>query len=138
MSRFTGPLTITELDNEVRLWRLETPLVYEVGHLGSGRVVEVPAGFITDGASVPRPFWSLLPAWGSYSRAAVLHDYLLVRLYGPDPHAEALSRLQADRIFLEAMNVLGTGAITRTLLYAGVRLWSLTAPSPAQGAAPPR
>lgn len=122
MSAFTGPLTITHLDVDWRSWRLEEPLVYEVGELGSGRVIEVPAGFVTDGASVPRLLWSILPTWGSYSRAAVVHDFLLSRLASGAPHPKAPTRLQADRVFWEAMGVCETPLVLRVLLYVGVRL----------------
>lgn len=39
--------------------------------------VVVPAGFVTDGASVPRPLWPLFPPTGRYFAAAVVHDWLL-------------------------------------------------------------
>ena len=39
--------------------------------------IKVPAGFITDGASVPRALWWLFPPTGRYFQAAVVHDYLL-------------------------------------------------------------
>lgn len=96
MSAFTGALTITHLDVDWRVWRLERPLRYEVGSLGSGRLVEVPAGFVTDGASVPRAFWALLPVWGRYSRAAVVHDYLCVLINQGAPHDLAPDRRRAD------------------------------------------
>jgi hypothetical protein len=28
--------------------------------------LNVPAGYLTDGDSVPRVFWSLIPPWGAY------------------------------------------------------------------------
>lgn len=39
--------------------------------------VTVPAGFESDGASVPRWAWPLFPPVGRYFAAAVVHDYLL-------------------------------------------------------------
>ena len=39
MSRFTGKLTITQLDVNCRTWRLEEPLIYEVEYLGSNRII---------------------------------------------------------------------------------------------------
>src|SRR5256885_9984018 len=38
--------------------------------------VEVPKGFVTDLASVPRIFWSYLRPDGNYAYAAIIHDYL--------------------------------------------------------------
>lgn len=37
----------------------------------------VPLGYITDGATVPKPFLWLFPAVCQYFPAALLHDYLL-------------------------------------------------------------
>lgn len=133
MSQFTGALTITHLDADWRRWRLEQPLRYDVGRLGSGRTIEVPAGFVTDGASVPRLLWAWLPAWGRYSRAAVVHDYCYAMLGAAVPldpdMREALrplpaSHREADAIFYEAMQVCGVGAPTRFLMWAAVRAWS--------------
>ena len=31
--------------------------------------------FMTDFASIPRPLWSILPQWGRYGNAAVVHDF---------------------------------------------------------------
>lgn len=95
---------------------------YEVGALGGGVVVEVPPGFVTDGASVPRVFWALLPAWGRYSRAAVVHDYLCERINAGDPLQFAASRRVADGIFLEAMSVCGVSFPVRVLMWLAVRV----------------
>jgi len=122
MSSFTGPLTITQLEADWRQFRTEHVIVYEVGDLGSGRVIEVPAPFFTDGASVPRWLWSFLPTWGSYSRAAVVHDYLLFLLKDGRPHAEGQTRRQCDGVFWEAIGVCPTSFGVRCLLYFGVSL----------------
>ncbi len=127
MSAFTEELTVTELDLDWRRWRLEQPLIYEVGAEGSGLAITVPAGFITDGASVPRALWSLLPSWGSYSRAAVVHDFLCVALDRGAPLALAPTRREADAIFYEAMGVCGTPWLTRLAMWAAVRLFALAA-----------
>lgn len=122
MSSFTDELTITEVALNWRVWRLEQDFSYEVGDKGTGKVITVPKGFETDGASVPQFLWSLFPAWGSYSRAAVIHDLLCHLINCGVPHPEAPTRRDADLIFLEAMKVCGTGPVTRTILYGGARL----------------
>jgi hypothetical protein len=113
MSQFTTVLIVSPLADG-RTWYLREPLVYDVGQEGSGNRVEVPAQFLTDFTSVPRPFWWLFPPWGRYGNAAVVHDFCYWRHTG--------KRAEADAIFLEAMAVLGVGAITRHVLYLGVRL----------------
>lgn len=125
MSRFTGPLTMTHLSARWRWWRLDEPLVYEVGHEGSGRVITVPAGFETDGASVPRVLWWLLPTWGRYSRAAVVHDLLCAQIEVGDPHPHAPTWTASAAVFREAMNVSGVDPVTRTVLWLAVRAWGV-------------
>ena len=41
-----------------------------------GIVIEIPAGTLSDGASTPPEVWPILPPFGKYWRAAVVHDYL--------------------------------------------------------------
>ena len=74
----------------------------------------MPAGFETDFASVPRLFWRVVPPWGRYSPAAVVHDYLY--------HTGKVSRLAADRLFLELMAALGVPLWKRQIMYWAVRL----------------
>jgi hypothetical protein len=79
--------------------------------------IEVPIGFTTDFASIPKLFWNLLPPDGKYGRAAVVHDYL----YSTEGLSGEFTREQCDRIFLEAMTDLGVGPITRLLMFRAVR-----------------
>ena len=128
MSRFTDKLTISEYHVGERLWAIEQPLIYEVDHLGFGRVIEVPSGYVTDGATVPRILWSFLPSWGRYSRAAVLHDFLITLVLRGKPHKYAPTRRAADDIFLEAMHVCGVWWPERIALYWGARLFGSFGP----------
>lgn len=82
--------------------------------LASDRIIEVPVGFVTDFASVPRLFWRIVPPWGAYSPAAVVHDYLYQN--------HLVSREEADRIFLELMTVLGVLPWKRKTMYWAVRI----------------
>jgi hypothetical protein len=116
MSSFTADLDvrITQKKRDGRaLVELLTPFTYEVGDLGSGDVISVPAGFETDFASVPRPLWVVEPPLGDAGKAAVLHDWLY--------ETGERSRAEADRIFSEAMQVLEVSAWKRGLIYAAVR-----------------
>lgn len=125
MSSFTSPLRVEITQKKVRgrpLARLVESFVYEVGALGSGDVVEVPAGFETDFASVPRLFWIVEPPLGDAGKAAVIHD----RLYA----TRERSRRAADRVFLEAMGVLGVARWKRLVLYAAVRLFGASSHGP--------
>jgi len=126
VNAFMSELTITHLSGNDRhgcwrRWRLAEPLIYEVGGRG-GRVIRVSKDFVTDGTSIPRLLWRILPVWGSYSRAGVIHDYLCYRIADNNPHPEAPTRDDADRIFFEAMTVLNVGRVQKYALYLGVRL----------------
>lgn len=70
--------------------------------------VNVPVGYLTDGASVPRAFWSIIPPWGNYGQAAIVHDYLCEFLSVTDDEGRPrrINRQQADQIFNLAMGVL--------------------------------
>jgi hypothetical protein len=82
LSEFAFALFILQFKNFVKVspfadgenWFLVEDLDYEVRD--TGKIVTVPAGFVTDFASIPRPFWSILPTWGKYGPPAVVHDFL--------------------------------------------------------------
>jgi hypothetical protein len=106
---------VGEIAGDGKWAKLLEPLRY---HDDSGRIHEVPAGFRTDFASIPRVLWSLVggPAEGKYRRAAVLHDYLYA-LAG----STGITRAECDRLFHEVMLASGVGRVTAWTLYAGVR-----------------
>jgi Protein of unknown function (DUF1353) len=76
--------------------------------------VEVPAGFVTDLASIPRLFWSLLRPDGDYVYAAILHDYLYWE--------QTTSKSTADMVLKIGMMDLGVSDIVVTTIYQAVRL----------------
>ena len=91
-------------------WFLTQPLVYHVPRTEA--VITVPVGFQTDFASVPRPFWSLLPPWGSYGPAAVVHDFLY--------WDQQCTREEADAVILLAMTESDVGRVDRWVIYHAV------------------
>lgn len=112
MSRFTNVLVVSPL-GDGKSWYIRDPFGYAIGSEESSDVIDVEVGFMTDFASVPRPFWWLFPRWGRYGNAAVIHDYLYWE--------RSRRRSESDAIFLDAMRVLEVGRVTRTLLYLAVR-----------------
>lgn len=78
-------------------------------------LIVVPKGTVTDGASIPRVFWSILSPFGEYFKAALPHDHL----YSPDN--KTFTRKQADEILLEGMIVLGVNPVKRFAIYRAVR-----------------
>jgi hypothetical protein len=99
-----------------RLFRL-THFFQYVSSLGT---ITVPAGFVTDGASIPQAFWSILGPHGEYFPAALIHDYL---------YSDAstgffnTTRKQSDDIFKEAMFNIGVAWPKREIIYRAVRLF---------------
>ena len=130
MSRFTAPLIVTPL-NDGKTWRIiasseepELNFGYELGHEGSGISIVPPNNFETDFASIPRLLWWLLPTWGKYGNAAVIHDALYQGYEIDDIDAPSWwpERKEADQIFAEGMAVLGVKRWKRIIIYWGVRL----------------
>lgn len=117
MSSFTKPLTVTKLKSG--MWKVEREFTYHVGDEKSKETITVPLGFNTDFASVPRLFWMILPPDGRYSQAAVLHDHLY-SVRGKTKQ-KRYTRAGCDRIFKEAMKVLGVGFWKRGTMYNAVR-----------------
>jgi hypothetical protein len=60
MSRFTSILLVSPLADG-KTWVLMRTFGYDVGAEGSRDQITVPVGFATDFASLPRPFWAILP-----------------------------------------------------------------------------
>lgn len=125
-TEFTAPLDV-RYDTEASKilgadhWRVLKPFRFYLGQKDSERWVYVPAGYLTDGASVPQLFWNIIPPWGSYGQAAVVHDivceYLTITADGaPAP----VTRAECDRILLEAMEVLGVPSLKRKAIYGAV------------------
>ncbi len=110
---FLLPLDVTPLDDGIN-WRVDTAFDYESVALHT--ILTIPVGFVTDFASTPRLLWPVLPPAGRWGKPSVLHDFLY-RTNG------IATRAQADRVFLEAMTVLGIGWRTRSIMYAGVRVF---------------
>lgn len=96
-----------------RTYYLREPVEYQ-----NGLHVIVPAGFETDFASVPRPFWSFISPTGDHGPAAVLHDWL----YWEQERA-GVTREQADEIFLEVMAAHGVLLSKRRAMYRAVRIF---------------
>lgn len=111
-TRFSGIMSTEYAHDESAImsrdiWRVTKGFRYYIGELGSKKWVNVPAGYLTDGASVPQALWSIVPPWGAYGQATVVHDilceYLSITVEGLPV---AISRKEADRILGEAMKVL--------------------------------
>jgi len=74
----------------------------------------VPKGAIVDGASIPRPLWSLLgsPFTGKYRDASVIHDFYC--------DVRNRSWQTVHRVFYDGMRASGVGKIQAKLFYSAV------------------
>lgn len=100
---------------------------YYIGNEKSNRRVDIETGFITDGATIPRVFWWLLPPVEEYTQCTTLHDklcttyYIIETVNGID-HKVPISRKEIDEILKEAMDVLEVTPWKKKLIMAGVNL----------------
>jgi len=117
MSSFTSPLIVTPVD--AKYWKLVEQFTYHIGDRDSKEVIVVPVGFVTDFASIPQLFWSIIPPWGQYGKAAVVHDFLY--------KSQILTKKQSDSVFLEGMEILGVSKIKRTIIYKAVDIFGFIA-----------
>ncbi len=100
MSSFTEELEVRVLNRTEHSRRCVQNLrrfAFEVGRLGSGDLVDVDAGEISDFGSLPRLAWLIDPPFGSCAKSDFVHDSMYRQ--GTRPRAEA------DRIWLDAMGV---------------------------------
>lgn len=106
---------------------------------GDGRVI-AEAGYVTDLASVPRPFRVTLPTSGKITPAAIRHDKRCDDLNAwhragrPDELLPELTAVQADREFLNGLQQLDPDHPLRNLGYwLGVRLGAWANPARRDG-----
>lgn len=133
MSSFTGfnaPLELryyrdSDREGNRDYWKLMTGFEYYLA-TDVTVTVKVPKGFVTDGASVPKWLQWLLPPWGAYGQAAVLHDYLLDvgRMRNDKGHfVYCRTRTEARKHFIDAMRILSVPRWKRYILGVGVWLF---------------
>lgn len=102
-------------------WRVMKAFHFYTGSADRDEWVYVPAGYLTDGATAPRLFWSIIPPWGSYGQAAVVHDFLCEYLcITKEGRPQAITRARCDEILLEAMEVLHVPKAKRYAIYSAV------------------
>jgi hypothetical protein len=97
-------------------WQLEQDFKIHLPFHPSLKEINIKKGFITDFASIPKLFWSILSPTGKYAIASLIHDYLYSQTTN-------LKRKECDRIFLKLMKIYGVSLIIRYLIYFFVRLF---------------
>ena len=79
----------------------------------TGRTIWVPAGYVTDFASIPRVGRWLISPFGRHAIAAVVHDWLY-------SIGEPGRRGEADDIFRDALHELGVDITRRNIMHGAV------------------
>lgn len=105
---FSGPLDLRAY--EPGEWVVLSPVTYRPR---TGQSIMIPAGFVTDLASIPALLRPVFDRMDASRLPAVLHDWLYC--------AQTTSRSDADSLFLEALERAGVGFVRRWAMYAGVR-----------------
>jgi len=78
--------------------------------------IKVPAGFYTDGATIPRIFWSIYPPNKTdYLPCVIIHDYL----------CDLGQYDKADKYFKECLKDIHVSKITQFIFYWTVRIYHL-------------
>jgi hypothetical protein len=111
---------------------LRRRIAYDDRHCGEIIVPPVFATFETDLTSVPALFSWLVPTTGAHLPAALLHDGLVWNRRTEAPTyistpGKLIDRVEADRVFRDAMADTGTGLVRRWLVWTAVTLatmWS--------------
>lgn len=108
---FESELVVREVG--LHQWEVTEDLVYR----GREDLFRVGTGFVTNFASVPRLLRWLIPKYGRYNKATVLHDYLCEQA-----NLGNFDRSDADGIFRRCLREAGVAYVRRWLMWAGVRL----------------
>jgi len=128
---FLSRLQVSRSVDDENTWRLEAPLRIALDSNAmpeiSGAVrwvplgdrdgrfeLTVPAGYVTDFASVPRLPLAYLLAGNTAQASAVVHDFL---------YEMKAPRAWADDVFAAAMEAEGVAAWRRGLMWSAVRLF---------------
>jgi hypothetical protein len=113
------------IDDKPDWWELFIPLYMQ---LSDGNKICIPAGYITDFASIPPILWSLFPPIGKYNRASLVHDYLYDTQYKQNELGENIARKFADDEFLRIANTSDPKSKTRHyIMYLMIRWFGKSA-----------
>lgn len=111
------------VESRLHLGRFKEPIYYltdpiswkpNPGQENGFKRVEAPKGFVSDLASIPRVFWSVLRPDGEYAYAAIIHDYLYWEQTGTRKHADDILKLTMEDLKINPQHI--------TLIYEGVRV----------------
>ena len=110
MGRFKGEWDVKAIGPYILITQAEVSYTTKKGVTHT-----VPVGFTTDGASIPKIFWSWIgsPFTGLYRLPSLVHDYLY--------YTQTTKRSYADKVFLEGMEDKKVSFWKRRMMYLAVR-----------------
>ena len=88
---------------------------------GVVHTVTIPAGYSTDGASIPRPFWALVgnPFEPDFIAAAIVHDWYCDQSL---QLGQYYTRRIGDAVFLDLLAQAGVSPVRRAFMFLAVSL----------------
>lgn len=127
MSSFTDALITRRLADGIN-WNVERQFDFHIGELNSNVFARVHKGFTTNLASIPRLARLFVPKTGKHDQAATLHDqgyeYRVIFVRHPNGKVSYVVKDRAywDRVFYDALLVLGVRRTRAWLMYQAVRM----------------
>ncbi len=107
----TNPTRLQLFQGDGTNFMLVNQMLYKINR--TGQMITVPAGFVTDFASVPWYARWRISVLGKHSIAAIVHDYLYWE--------QRCTRDEADAILREAMDEYGSSSADQTIVYYAVK-----------------
>jgi hypothetical protein len=102
------PIYLTQIDD------IHWALSRDISFRYKNKTLVVPAGFVTDLATIPKPLTAFYHRYGSHTKACIIHDFLYVNEY---------PKKFADNVFKSVLKASGVENPTRFLFVWGVRLF---------------
>jgi len=96
-----------------KMWEVLTPIKHV---LHDGTTIIISKGFKTDLSSVPKFLWGIMPPFGDFLLAALVHDYLYII-------DQSKGRSFADKEMLIVANKHNSNKVDNFTRYAGVRVF---------------
>lgn len=122
-----------EFSNDVHLEWLNNRMLVVFLNPISINGVNIPKGFITDGATIPKLFWNILSPFGRYFKSCALHDYvcLMAKLHNNSATDAKLGikiaieyRKCADTLLSLSMKRQKIGWFKRATIMSAVRTYT--------------
>lgn len=107
--------SITPIENG--LYKLNKDMCISYMYGTSRKMLTVPEGFESDGASIPRPLWSIIgsPFLPQFITAAIVHDYMCSMKYTVDEKSD---------LFYTLLTYSGVRNLRAKLMEKAVRLYA--------------